>query len=232
MKLNKAIIYLLLILAVSACENPIKFEEPQPVDQSDLKKIPKRLRGNYQSDSGDTFLSISDSKIIEWSKFAHRLLIDSLDIDSELINEYSPETVQLIEGKYNLTIQLLPNDSVLVDYFYADTIFDIRSENLLRKFKGHYFLNYQRNDDTWRVRRLTLKKKELSFGSIRIADDIEKLKAITEIEEIKSDSGKVIGYQLNPTRKELKQLMKLQFREGKKYHKVKIKDSFLDSLKL
>ena len=60
----------------------------------------------------------------------------------------------------------------------------------------------------------------LSFSKVRIPEDITVLKEITELEEIKSDSGKVIGYKLKPTRRELKQLMKHSFTETKTYKKV------------
>ena len=81
-------------------------------------------------------------------------------------------------------------------------------------------MNYRRTDNDWRVRRLTLDKDDLSFSRVRIPKDITQLKEITEVEEIKADSGKMISYKLNPTRKELKRLMNHSFYDTKKYKKL------------
>lgn len=220
--MNKLILSLLLGLTLLACEDSVKFEEPQPPEKKDLNQIPRRLRGTYFSTSDSIFLTINKTQIIEWVDIETRTLIDSLDIeiDSTKISEQTPDSIQISEGMYNLNFKFLSGDSVIVYYSYRDTLFEISHEHLLRRFKGHYFLNYRRTENDWRIRRLTLDKDELSFSRVRIPEDITQLNEITEVEEIKSDSGKVVGYKLKPTRKELKQLMKHSFSDTKKYKKV------------
>ncbi len=205
-----------------ACEERVKFEEPQPSDRNDLNQIPRKLRGSYISNSDSTFLTISEDRIVEWMDLETRTLIDSLDmeIDSTMMTEVTPDSVQVIDGAFNLSFKFLPSDSVIVYYSYRDTVFEISNEQVLRRFKGHYFLNYRRTEDNWIVRRLTLDKGELSFSKVRVPEDFNELKEITEVKEIKSDSGKVVGYKLNPTRKELKQLMKHSFSETKTYQRL------------
>jgi hypothetical protein len=221
--MNRLTLFLLLASTFFACEDSLKFEEPQPADKNDLNQIPKKLRGTYFSNTDSTYLTINQEEVIEWADIVTRTIIDSLDleIDSTKINEQTPDSIQIIEGKYDLRFKFLSGDSVIVYYSYRDTLFQISDEHILRRFKGHYFLNYRRNENDWQVRRLTLNKGELSFSRVRIPKDITELQEITDVQEIKSDSGKVVGYKINPSRKELKQLMKLSFSETKTYRRTK-----------
>jgi hypothetical protein len=219
-RMNKLTLLILLVLTFLACEDRVKFEEPQPPDKNDLNQIPRKLRGTYFSTSDSTFLTITESQIIEWVDIVTKSLIDSLELDSTLIDEKTSDSIRIIDGKYNLSFKFISSDSVIVYYSYRDTIFEISNEHLLRRFKGYYFLNYKRTDNDWSVRSLTLDKNERTFSRVRIPEDITELKEITEVEEIKSDSGKVVGYKLNPTRRELKQLMKHSFSEGKTYTRM------------
>ncbi|MEQ9405799.1 MAG: hypothetical protein RIM99_19565 [Cyclobacteriaceae bacterium] len=219
--MNRTFAFILLVLTIGSCEDPVKFESPQPPNQSDLKQIPKQLRGSYQSTSDSTNLTINERTIIDWTEIQFRSLRDSLDIeiDSTKIINKTTDYIEVLDGSYNLEFKFF-GDSVLVDYSYRDTLFEISDMHILRRFKGHYFLNYKRSETNWKVRRLTLNKKRLSFSKVQIPEDIETLKEITEIKEIKSDSSRVTGYKLNPSRKELKKLMKLSFSETKTYKKV------------
>ncbi len=218
--MNKFLTFLLLIILV-ACNEPIRFEQPQPARQRNLNKIPRQLRGTYLSTSDSTYLTIDQQVIVDWADVEVIALRDSLDldIDSADIAEMSDSVIQVIYGDRNLNIMLM-GDSAKVHYFYRDTIFEISDEQLVRRYKGHYFLNYRKGKYNWRVRKLTLENKLLSFSEIISPKDITNLKEITEVKEIRSDSGKVIGYKLNPTRKELRKLMKHNFGDVATYRKL------------
>ena len=213
---------MLIILILVSCEESIKFEEPQPSNHVNLTRIPKQLQGSYYSISDDTYLTINDQVIVDWTDSKYKTLIDSLtlEIDSTKIKEETDDFVNIVDGRYKLNLHLF-GDSVLVHYSYRDTLFEISDRHILRRFKGHYFLNYKKSETNWKVRRLTLNKKELSFSKVRIPADITTLQQVTGMQEIKSDSGKVVGYKLKPTRKELKKLMKHNFSETKTYRKAK-----------
>jgi hypothetical protein len=53
-----------------------------------------------------------------------------------------------------------------------------------------------------------VKKRYLKFSEISPFDSLDKYQSITSIQKIKDDSGSVIQYNLRPTKKELKKLMK------------------------
>lgn len=205
-----------------ACEDSISFEEPQPTGKNDFKKIPNKLRGTYISTLENTFLTIDKEHIVEWVDIETKTLADSLklDIDSAKFNELSTDSIHVIKGKYDLKLRFTTGDSVMIYYSYRDTLFSISKENILRRFKGHYFLNYQINRENWKVRLLTLHEKKLSFSKLGTSGEIEDLKEITEVQEIKSDSGKTVSYKLKPSRRELKLLMKHQFSETKSYRRI------------
>jgi hypothetical protein len=220
--MKKLCVSILIVLLLGSCDDSIRFEEPQPSNQPNLRHIPKQLRGSYFSSSDSTQLTINDHVIIDWTDVELKIHKDSLDfeIDSTQIVEQSHDFIKINDGKFKIGLKFF-EDSVLFNYSYRDTIFEISDRHILRRFKGHYFLNYKRSDGNWKVRKLSLKKRELSFSKVRIPEDIDALKQITEIQEVKSDSGRVIGYNLNPSRKELKQLMKHSFSETKTYKRVK-----------
>lgn len=220
--MHRLILTFLLIPALWSCEDPVKFEVPQPPGRNDLNQIPKGLRGTYFSTSDSTYIIINQLNMVNWTDRMVKTLVDSIDmeIDSSRIVKQTPEATHVKGDNYNLSFKFFPVDSVLVNYSYWDTLFEISSENVLRRFKGDYFLNYKKGQNNWKVRRLTLDKGGLYFSRVRLPEDIEKLKEITRLQEIKSDSGRVVGYKLNPTRKEFKRLMKRSFSETKTYRKV------------
>lgn len=74
----------------------------------------------------------------------------------------------------------MKGDSVILHSNWVDTLFDISSGNVLKKFKGYYFLNKYHGDNAWEVNKLFLQEGVLSIGSISKEDDIQKLKALTE----------------------------------------------------
>jgi len=220
---NSKLILVALFFSFQACEESIKFEVPQPPGADNLNSLPKSLWGTYFSNADSTFLTIDAQRIVEWIDLENRTVLDSLgmEIDSTLVTYSISDTIQLTEGMFDIRLKFLPMDSVIIFYSYRDTVFEISEKQILRKYRGYYFLNYERKEKNWNVRRLTLIKGELSFSKVRITKDISELRQITGVEELKTDSGTVVGYRLNPTRRELKELMKHSFSETATYQKLK-----------
>ncbi|MEO9477103.1 MAG: hypothetical protein ABJG41_16275 [Cyclobacteriaceae bacterium] len=218
--MKKLTLSILLVLTLMACEDRIKFEEPQPSNQRDLKKIPRKLRGTYFSTSDSTYLVINDVTIIDCMNAELRILKDSLDIeiDSTKIVNQSSDGIKVEYRKIALLLRTY-GDSILVNYTYRDTLFEISERQVLRRLKGHYFLNYMWSETNWKVRRLTLENNQLTFSKVRLPEDITSLQEITNVNTIESDSGKVIGYKLKPTKGEMRKLVKQGFSETKSYKK-------------
>ncbi|MDW7694858.1 hypothetical protein R9C00_08895 [Flammeovirgaceae bacterium SG7u.111] len=213
---------LLICLMLFACEDTVRFEEAQPASSKNLGEIPKKLRGTYFSPSDSMHLTITEHAMVNWMEIDGVMLIDSLDLelDSTKIVKQTPDFTQVIGDNYEISLSFFSPDSVRVHYYFKDTLFAITDQQVLKKFKGNYFLNYERGENSWEVRRLTLKKDELLFSRVKLPEDIEKVKEVTELQEVTSDSGKVVGYKLNPGRKELKKLMKSNFLEISSYRRL------------
>ena len=210
-----------LLLLVGSCEDSVTFEQPQPINQPDLSSIPTKLQGSYFSKDDSTYLTITEVSIIDWADMVLNTLTDSLDdleIDSSQIVSQTRERTILQDDQYKLDIKIR-GDSAFVSLFYRDTIFEISQEHVLRRFKGHYFLNYEQPTD-WKVRLLRMKGGKLSFSKVRKPEDIADLEQITEVEEIRSEDGKVKGYKLNPSKRELRKLMRKSFSETKVYKRT------------
>jgi hypothetical protein len=70
-----------------------------------------------------------------------------------------------------------------------DTMFHISEGNVLRKFKGFYFLNTVFSN-SWEVQMVDLHKGKLTIGKIPSKEGMDKLKAITST-AVDSASGNV-----------------------------------------
>lgn len=152
----------LVFLMVFSCKeaeetNLISFTNAQPEGKSNLKEFPSKIFGIYRNYDTQEELTINKNTIIS-TKFVTNTfpsrLKDSLK-DEKLFNS---------NYRFN-KLETLKNDSILVTYEVIDTIFDIK-KNILKKFKGYYFLNYKRDSLEWNVKKLSFNKNILNLNSI------------------------------------------------------------------
>lgn len=108
------------------------------------------------------------------------------------------------------------NDTLFSNYIYSDTIFTINKQNVLKKFKGYFFLN-KLIDKTgfWEVEKLHLTKGVLTINGIETENELELLQSITET---KMDTIK--PFRIKPTKKQFKEFIKKNgFTNGEIYVK-------------
>lgn len=171
----------LLLLAVSCgsgqfSEPPsVVFGEPQPNGIDNESGFPSRLQGKYRSISDGNVLDISEKTIISTNNFESKIRISDLDSNMKLNGD---TVLDLKTGEK--TKVLVQGDSILRTYSFTDTVFRMNYDNVLRKFRGHYFLNTRYEGEAWDVKKLSLEKGKLLVSSIREKEDIESLQAITE----------------------------------------------------
>jgi len=109
---------------------------------------------------------------------------------------------------------------------YIDTLFQIDYDNVVRKFKGFYFLNKRQgfyflskrlDKESWEVKKIELSKGQLVVSSISSKEDIENLKAITE-----SSQDTVAPYNFAATKKQFKEFVKSKgFTDSEKFIRQK-----------
>jgi len=155
----------LFLFVWNACTPPVTFNQPQPVGVDSLTVFPKRLIGRYISKDG-MVLTVEPSRIVLHFDYEVKQPKDSLEWDSLTVEEKS---------RYRLD-----GDSVIEHVVDTDTLFCFSQDNVLKKFKGQYFLNTRNDSASWVVRKMKLQKGQLIIGSISAKEELKTLERISE----------------------------------------------------
>ncbi len=221
LKLRSKECFLIAFLCfVYACESPLYFEEPQPVNSKNKRKFKRNVQGSYLSLSDSSILVINNTEIIQYWNIITSIHKDQIDSTEGIHFENGQLTFK--ESKL-FTLLNETQDSLHIQLKLDKTLFKISEKQLLRYFKGQHFLNEKATDGLWEVKILNLDQKgqlfiQKAFGGIK---NIEEIKESTEVFEIKSDSNKLLRYAIKPNRKELKELLKMNFAaSGRKFQKI------------
>jgi hypothetical protein len=198
MKQFKLILTLIMITSLFACDPPVTFNEPQPVDTDNLSKFPKRLQGKYLSLSDSSFLVVNEKFIQRIYDFDQMMHTNQLDSNSQLSGD---TLINLVNNSKEVVKR--NGDSIITHVHYIDTLFQINYDNVVRKFKGYYFLNKRYDKESWEVQKMKLSKGKLMISSISDKNDIESLKTITE-----SSEDTVAPYNFTASKKQFKEFLK------------------------
>jgi len=220
-QLMRPVILFLIItfLILAGCSPTVIFNSPQPTDKRDLGKFPSRYFGKYE-EIEDSSLFILENYLIR-EQYTEDMNVPKIEIDTskEFILKddivYIPETGEEVP----VTIR---NDSIFGTYITYDTVFRISDENILRKFRGYYFMNIRNDEEEWIVYRLKFRKDgNASLCGISEDDEIDRLKEITTVIEEKNDKDEVIKYIIKPEKGDFKQIIKEEhFKDCTEYRKV------------
>ncbi len=210
-RLNKISLFVILI-SMTACEPTVTFNEPQLVGTGNLSKFPKRLQGQYQSLADGSVLSIGDKLIIRVYDYDNKVHLNQLDSTSQL----SGDTIIDLETNER-TIIKHEGDSLIVHVHYTDTLFQLDYDNVVRKFKGYYFLNTRYDKASWEVKKVQLARGELVISSISAKHELENLQEVTE-----SPQDSVPPYKFSSTKKQFKEFVKADgFSDSETFFKQK-----------
>lgn len=171
-------IALLLSLIFQSCEPAATFDKPQPDLVKMISAFPERLKGKYLDVDETSFLTIGEQTITRHYEHDFKTHKDSLDSFYRLVEDsimYIPDSTK--------EKVMLKGDTIIGHFAAIDTLFNISSDNILKKFKGYYFLNIRYNDSAWEVKKLFLHKGKLTIGRISKDEDIAKLREIKETTE-------------------------------------------------
>ncbi len=223
----KNLIYILLssILLISCGDSVIvRFKTPQPVGVKPADTFNRKVRGTYIhcSDKGDK-LMISHTSILNQRVFEFRTHRNDLEIDSTVsVNRYNNQDLEGYFNNNGFSIEF-HGDTLKAFASYVDTIFQVSEEQVLKKFKGSYFLNTKVGESKWEVNRLDINKKQLVIGEITPSDTLLRFDFVEKNEE-KNELNKIkkTEYSITPTKKEFKRLIKSNtFNQSKCYRKKK-----------
>lgn len=175
--MKKAFAFIVFIgsLILDSCGPAATFETPQPQDEKSLASFSRRLQGKYVAADQASIITITDNLITRHFDFDIKEHKDSLVSLYKIIGD---TIIDLKNGTKEKIV--IKGDTVIKHENWIDTLFSISTENILKKFKGVYFLNTRINDNMWEVKKVSLEKGVLSIGSISSKEEIQKLKEITE----------------------------------------------------
>lgn len=197
MKKFVAVTIAITFLLLYGCDIAATFDKPQPDNIKSLTSFPEHLQGNYLATDQASILTITDKLITRHFDFDRKKHKDSLGSSYKISGD---TLINLTEGTKEKI--LLKGDTVFEHANWKDTLFNITDQNVLKKFKGYYFLNIRYDDSVWEVKEISLKKGILTVGSISDKNDIQKLKEITET------TADTISTQFSLTRRQFKEFVK------------------------
>jgi hypothetical protein len=221
MKRIKIIATIIILTSLVACAPPVTFNEPQPTNTNNLTEFPNRLQGQYLCIADSSILIIDAKTIQRIYDFDFKIHPSQIDSNSRL----SGDTIINLTTNTKEIVQRA-GDSLVTHINYIDTLFQIDYDNVVRKFKGFYFLNKRQgfyflskrlDKDSWEVKKIELSKGQLIVSSISSTEDIENLKAITE-----STQDTVAPYNFAATKKQFKEFVKSKgFTDSEKFIRQK-----------
>jgi len=212
MKRPKIVTTFIILVSLFACEPTVTFNEPQPTGVSNLSKFPNRLQGQYLSLADNSQLSISDNliqRVYDYDCKVHQNQLDStLKLSGDTVIDLNTNEKTLVKRD---------GDSLIVHIHYIDTLFQLNYDNVVRRFKGYYFLNTRCGKESWEVKKVQLTMGQLIIGSISTKLDLENLREITE-----SPQDTVPPYKFTATRRQFKKFVKKDgFRNSETFVKCK-----------
>ena len=186
-----------ILTSFFSCEPPVVFTEPQPTDIKNLADFPRRIHGKYLNQEENSIVTIREKLITKTYDYDYKFHLNQLDSNlSLLVNTFNNSKTN---KKNNL---IRDGDSLIAHVSYIDTLFQIDSDNVVRKYKGYYFLNTRFGDSNWEVKKIHLTKNQLIIAKISSKQDIELLKEIT------TPNDTFPPYKFAPTRKQFKEFIK------------------------
>ncbi|MBS1506462.1 MAG: hypothetical protein JSS79_07450 [Bacteroidetes bacterium] len=218
----RAVIFVGLLLLVSQCiDDRVRFGAPQPEGVRDEKGIPKKMLGSYRSLYDSSILVVGKTSIIRKQETTETLLLDKFlsDIDSIDQPKFKKDTSFTETQSANrefVTIRCeIKKGMVDQTITRVDTLFLLK-EDVLRKFKGYYFLNHEDRPLEWSVVKVGIIKQGILLGHIATVEDINKLRQLT-------NNQNDTVYNFNPSRRQMKQFLKENgFRTEERFVKLEV----------
>ena len=195
--------------------NNFYFENPQPINDSELSSIPNKFKGIYRN-ADSLYLNITNDII--FSERETKFRFHKNEIDS--LKQY----FDIVDGKYisknekEVFNSKKVGDSIEFSFKDIDTIFKFSESQKAKRINGCLVLN-QRDSIYWKVKLMSLNKNTLTIKQLYSDDDLKSMDSITKTHSNKIDS---LSYVISPSRSEFKRFNKVEnFGFDSKFVKVK-----------
>lgn len=219
MKKYFLILGLLLAFSCKRAEAPVEefgfnlyFENPQPINDSELSKIPNKFEGLFM-DSDSLYINIKNDIVLReyYNKYKfHKKVLDSIKSEFDFVgNQYvSKLNKDVFDYRYI-------GDSIEFSNKQIDTFFVFSDMQKAKKIDGKLVLSYK-DSIYWKVKSICLEKNILKIVHYYSKEDLKRIDSLTKIKTIMIDSSTFIS---KPSRNEFKRILNLNKLEGERYYK-------------
>jgi hypothetical protein len=202
--MKKYLIFSSLITLIISCGPPVTFKESQPIKIKAETEFRKKFQGTYLSLIDSSLVYVTSDKIIVELKGNYSIPKEDLDTLESMGLKYN--TLYTKKKQEHMNVK---NDTAFLNWANKDTIFKISADNILKYYNGMEVLNFKAGPSNWIVKKMELNRKGiLKISEITVPEEIQELRQITMVEEIKDENNKVTEYSINPSEKEFKKLIK------------------------
>ena len=212
MKIKMGLFLIMMSSCTSTQNDIVIFSEPQPRGVRACKDIPKELWGAYVNAEKNEFLFVTAHLIWKKTNFINQIHIRDIDSNfvlrgDSLIDTVARESIRVVRR----------GDSIRYSWSNIDTIFQVSTNDIIKKWRGRYFMNKSYIYGSWSVRQMIVHHGMLSISNINDSVDFQRLKAIAE-----NPMDSMLPIKINPSNQEFNQLVKDHiFSDEQQYYKIK-----------
>lgn len=189
-----------------ACEPAVIFKEAQPKGVKISQQFDKKYQGTYFCESDSAWVKVEPRLIYKEKTFT--LITTREELVDDRHFHVEDDRAYIIPLDTYIELQDLAGDSVESIVTLRDTFFNLDQHGILKSYKGHQIMSSKFPSGHWQVEILTLDKEgNLSYKRTKEPEDLKALEAITDVTVIGNEG--LTQYQLAPSRKEFKELLKI-----------------------
>ncbi len=217
MRWLKWILVLFALTSISDCPG-VYFQEPQPPGAKNLNSFPKKLRGKYYSLPDSMILTVDERLMVLEDDSIFDMPKDEMGDSFYFVLEAVKDTfISLGEGeKIRMIFLGETQNDIRMHWYITDTIFYLSEPNVLRKWRGNYYLNSLQDKEFWEVKKLQEIKNKIVIGSTIKEDEKYLLELISPVDS--TYGWEDTTYIFKPTKSEFKKFLeKGGFRKSQEF---------------
>jgi hypothetical protein len=207
----KKIAFLLVLVSLFSCKKAavslgdfdFRFNNPQPINDSELSRIPIKFQGVFMN-LDSTYLNFKENCITQENSYKYRIhkkLKDSLNLEFNFSNgKYISKLNHQVFDSKNI------GDSIEMSFKRIDTFFVFSNTQKAKRINGQLVLSMQ-DSVFWRTKVIELNQNILKIKYISTLEDLKRIDSITKVKSEKIDST---FFLLKPTRSEFNKIIHLK----------------------
>jgi hypothetical protein len=204
---------LIFLFLFCRCEEErIRFTEPQPAKVKADPSIRKAFWGRYFNQEDSVWLLISENEI---------QLSNHPEGNPEASERHNFKgKIQVgSDSEKNVKIEVLADgsaDSLAINAHYEESVIHLQKGGVAKFYKGYYFLNTPiEGENTYRLRILQEEGNGMNLFTIQSDSVLHELEKEGFLSKRKAEEGEEEIWTLQPSRQQLKKLMKMGLFAGK-----------------